>query len=80
MKTTLLGLGTLALLTLVGCQEEAPAAHTKPAAPPPAAVPSVAPGIEIDSAKLALYTPLPDAMESKANPITPDKESRTAAS
>ncbi|HEX7670003.1 MAG TPA: cytochrome c peroxidase [Polyangiaceae bacterium] len=71
MKTTLLGFGTTMLLALVGCQEEAPVVHKRP--PVAAPVPSVAPGIEIDSAKLALYTPLPDAMESKANPSTPDK-------
>src|SRR5450432_3285868 len=56
------------VLALAACQEE-PVPHraaVKPALEAPK-------GVQIDSAKLELFGALPDAAETKANPLTPDK-------
>lgn len=56
---------------LSGCNSEQ--TPEKPKKAKTAAPPAPPPGVEIDSAKLEMFGPLPDAMESKANPLTEDK-------
>jgi cytochrome c peroxidase len=71
MKISALKVAALGAFALVACHQEEPAPHKKPKveAPPAPA------GVQIDSAKLALFAPLPDAMEAKTNPLTEDKTS-----
>lgn len=47
--------------------------ETEPKKKPKLALSAVPTGVEIDDAKLAMFGPLPDVMDSKANPVTEDK-------
>lgn len=69
MPRPLVSLVAVAAL-LAACKEEAP---VKPKVTPAAAPAPTATGILVDSAKLEMFGPLPKAMESKANPLTPEK-------
>lgn len=57
----------LLALGSVSCDNEPVKHHKKPAAPPPAPA-----GVEIDSAKLALYQPLPDSAPASGPPASDD--------
>jgi len=67
MKTNTARLLSLGVLALLGCQEQLPERPKKAAAPKPP------PAFEIDSARLTQFAPLPDVMEAKTNPVTPEK-------
>lgn len=67
----------LALLALAGCDDNKkqyphPKAYVEPPAPS-AQAGSTPGGADVDRALLAAFGPLPPVMESKDNPITPDK-------
>lgn len=59
----------VAALTVAACNQQQPEHHAKRTLET-AAAPA---GVEIDSAKLAMYAPLPDVAESKTNPVTEQK-------
>jgi cytochrome c peroxidase len=63
------GMGLFFVLALGACEEK-PVPHRPPKKVEAPAAPT---GIEVDSAKLALFAPLPDSADIKANPATPDK-------
>jgi len=61
-----------ACVAMLGCEEQKPITHEQPKAvqKPVVTAPT---GVQIDSAKLAMFAALPDSAESKTNPATEDK-------
>jgi cytochrome c peroxidase len=58
----------LVAVGVMGCENEPVKHHKKPAA----ATPTAPPGVEIDSAKMALYQPLPDSAPASGPPASDD--------
>src|SRR5262245_2716230 len=58
----------LSVLMATGCENEPVKHRTKHVEAPPAAV-----GVEVDSAKLSLYSALPESAVSKDNPFSDEK-------
>jgi len=58
----------IAILASSACSRESAEHHSRKKLDTSAPV-----GVEIDSAKLAMYAPLPDVADSKANPVTDEK-------
>jgi cytochrome c peroxidase len=67
-------LGLAGALVVVACHgEEQPALHKRRPLEALTAPTASAAGVDVDPGKLALYAPLPTAMDSKTNPFTEDK-------